>query len=65
MIDKTIITLNTEEARLFKMFREYQDDFTKLLDNNVFSFSNGSVEIHRDNDGKIRKIEIHKISFKS
>jgi hypothetical protein len=58
------IELTNEDADLFKDFRKYQDDFTVMLSNGVFNFKNGSCIIHRDNDGKIRKIEINKISFK-
>lgn len=58
------ITLTEEEAELFKTFREFQNDFSILLNNSVFSFKNGSIVIHRDDQGRIRKIEMHKIYFK-
>jgi len=59
------ITLTEKEAELFKRFRELQDDFKTLLDNSVFSFKNGSIVIHRDDLGKIRKIEMHKVYYKN
>jgi hypothetical protein len=59
------ITLSEKEAELFKEFREFQDDFKILLSNSVFSFKNGSIVIHRDDLGKIRKIEMHKVYYKN
>lgn len=59
------VELTVSEAELFKKFREFQDDFSTLLENSVFSFKNGSAVIHRDDQGNIRKIEMHKIYFKS
>lgn len=59
------IILTQDDAELFKLFREFQDDFKLLLDNSVFSFKNGSVVMHRDSEGQLRKIEMHKIYFKN
>jgi hypothetical protein len=64
-MEKEVTVILTEsEAELFKRFREFQDDFNVLLNNSVFAFKNGSIVIHRDDKGVIRKIEMHKIYFK-
>jgi len=64
-MEEISIILTPEDAELFKKFREFQDDFTIFLENSVFTFKNGSIVIHRDSEGSIRKIEMHKIYFKS
>jgi hypothetical protein len=63
-MEEVTVILTNEEAELFKRFREFQNDFNILLNNSVFSFKNGSIVIHRDDMGKIRKIEMHKVYFK-
>lgn len=62
---KYSIELTEYEIELFKKFREWQDDLELLNDSHFFIFKNGSMEIHRDDKGKIRKIEEHLIPFKS
>ena len=58
------IELSEYEIELFKKFREYQDDLEILEENNFFKFRNGSLTIHKNNDGRIMKIETNSISFK-
>ena len=63
-MEKVTIELTKQEAELFKLFREFQSEFELLVRNDVFSMKNGSIEIHKDDLGKIRKILINKIAFK-
>jgi len=42
------IELILEDAQLFKLFRQYQDQFKILLDNGVFDFIIGSKTIHKN-----------------
>lgn len=60
----TTVYLTTNEAKLFLEFRENQDDFMILKANGIFSTKNGSILIHKDEKGKIRKIETNQILFK-
>lgn len=58
------VELTEYEIELFKKFREYQTDIEILNDNDFFKFKNGSMVIHKNNDGNIMKIEKNFISFK-
>lgn len=57
------IELTDEDAELFKLFREYQDQFAILIKHRVFKFYRGSAVIHKD-EGKIMQININEIPFK-
>ena len=61
----TTIEIDDLEAEQFKLFRQYQNDFTALLESNFFTFKNGQAIVHRDNEGKLRIVEIKEIKFKS
>ena len=56
--------LTEYEIELFKKFRELQTDIEILNDNDFFSFRNGSITVHKNNDGNIMKIEKNFISFR-
>ena len=58
------VELTNEDAELFKRFREFQDDFIALLQSSFFTFKNGQAIIHRDQEGKLRIIEIKEIKWK-
>lgn len=58
------VELTEYEIELFKKFREYQTDIEILNDNDFFKFKNGSMVIHKNNDGNIMKIEKNFISFR-
>jgi len=58
------VELTEYEIELFKKFKEWQTDLELLNDNDFFKFKNGSIIIHKNNEGKIMKIEKNFISFK-
>lgn len=58
------VELTEYEIELFKKFKEWQTDIEILNDNDFFKFKNGSMVIHKNNDGNIMKIEKNFISFK-
>lgn len=58
------VELTEYEIELFKKFKEWQTDLELLNDNDFFGFKNGSIIIHKNNEGKIMKIEKNFISFK-
>jgi len=60
---QTAIYLTNEEAELFKCFRQFQDEFLILKTNGVFNLRNGRVIIHKDSDGKCRKIEVENVTY--
>lgn len=56
------IELNNEDAELFKLFRQYQDQFKTMLDEGVMTFINGRATIHKDALGEIALVEITSVS---
>jgi len=62
--NEVTIFLTPIDVELFRSFREHQTDFMVLLDNGVFSMKNGSLTIHYDDKGLVRKIESNQIKFK-
>lgn len=58
------VELTEYEIELFKKFKEWQTDIEILNDNDFFNFKNGSMVIHKNNDGNIMKIEKNFISFR-
>ena len=61
--EKTMtIELTNEDAELFKLFRQYQDQFKILIEEGVMKFSNGRATIHKDALGEIALVEITSVS---
>jgi hypothetical protein len=58
------VFLTPIDVELFKSFREHQTDFMVLLNNGVFDMKNGSLTIHYDDKGLVRKIESNQVKFK-
>ncbi len=58
------VELTEYEIELFKKFKEWQTDLELLNENDFFKFKNGSILIHKNNEGKIMKIEKNFISFR-
>jgi len=54
----TNIELTDQEVELFKQFRQYQDSFQKLLENNFFGIKGAAGIVHFDENSQIRKIEV-------
>jgi hypothetical protein len=51
------VELTTEEAELFKQFREYQDMFQLFLTHGLFNYQDGSIRLHYDHNSLVRKVE--------
>jgi hypothetical protein len=51
------IFLTPTDAELFKQWQHFYDVFNKLSNSGAFNVKNGSVEIHFDHEGTIKKIE--------
>ena len=58
-IEKAVETMG-----FHKKCEYYQADIQRLFDNEVFSLKNGSAIIHKDWEGRIRKIDINKVAWK-
>lgn len=59
------IEITKQEAEDFKKFREHQEIIERILSSGIKELKNGKITIHKDNNGKIRKIEINRVCFKS
>ena len=57
------IFLTTPEAIMFRDFQQFHKTFALLTSNGVFDIINGSVTIHFDSEGTIKKIERHDSLF--
>ena len=55
--------LTTPEAIMFKDFQQFHKTFALLCSSGVFDTKNGSIEMHFDAQGGIRKIERHNVLF--
>lgn len=64
-MEDVTITLNPIDAALFLEFRKHQTDFMVLFNNGIFTLKNGSLTIHKDSEGLVRKIEINQVLFKA
>lgn len=66
MIGETLtkIELTEKEAEIFLAFRQYQTEFMVLRNTGIFDLKNGSITIHKDDKGTVRKIETNTILFK-
>ena len=65
MTDNLInVSLTNEDAILFVEFRKLQDEFMILRKNGIFDVKNGSITIHFDSEGLVRKIETNEIKFR-
>lgn len=61
--DNITIILTTPEAILFREYQEFHQTFALLCTKGVFDMKNGSVTIHFDSAGTIKKIERHDSLF--
>ena len=59
-----IIIENDNDILMYQSFVDNVEDFILLLNNEFFSFKGGSFTIHRDGDGKIRKVERNDTVYK-
>lgn len=60
----TIEILNEELAAIMQLQKHYTD-IAVLIESGVFDFKNGHAIIHRDHEGKLRKVDLNLTRFKS
>lgn len=53
----TTIELTEKEAALFVEFQRMQDTWMKLVNSGAFKVKSGSVTLHMDEHGVLRKID--------
>ena len=57
MTDTVSIFISTPEMVHWKLFNEYYEPFTVMLNAGVFSIKNGSVALHFDHSGTLQTIQ--------
>jgi len=58
-VDKTILELTPDEAKLFLEFQKRYQFMNRLADNKAFEMKRGSIEVHFDNLGEVGSVDIH------
>ena len=53
------IDLSPDEVELFKFFREKQDEIIYMRQRGFWDFKKGQAICHRDDKGKLRKIDFN------
>lgn len=56
-----VVELTEENAKLFKLFMEYTDQFSFMVKSGVFDIKNGSAELHFGTNGRLVLIKKHTI----
>lgn len=52
------------EEELYREFLKNYNEYIVLKNAGIFDMRNGSMEIHYDTNGIVRKIEEHRVKFK-
>lgn len=60
----TMIEITHEELAAIMQLQKHYTDIATLIESGVFEFKNGQAVIHRDQDGKLRKVDINITRFR-
>lgn len=55
--------MTENEQRFLLLLGEHAETVLALVEGGVFGMRNGSVELHFDGEGKIRKVIKHQLTF--
>lgn len=55
---RATITVSINDFNAFRQLKEIYPDVITMLKSGVFDFKRGRAIIHRDDEGKLRKVEI-------
>ena len=61
----TTIIINGNDLIVLRMMQKISPDVVRFIEAGVFDFKSGRVIIHRDFEGKLRKIDIEITKFKT
>lgn len=59
------IELTNEELAIILQLRDHYADIVTMREAGVFDFKNGHAIIHRDHEGKLRKIDVNLTLYRS
>lgn len=62
-MDKVVVELTPEEAQLFILFRQHQQVFKTMAENNAFGVNRGNV-ILSFNEGRLDAIKFELLQYK-
>lgn len=60
----TTIIIGQCDIEVLRVMKSISPDIVNFMNAGVFDFKNGRAIIHRDSDGKLRKIDIETTKFK-
>lgn len=60
----TVIEVTNEELAAIMQLKKNYRDIATLIESGVFDFKNGQAVLHRDQDGKLRKVDINLTRFR-
>ena len=58
-MEEITVFLTTPEALAFREFQKFHEIFALMCKSGVFDTTNGSITMHFDSEGMIKKIERH------
>ena len=59
------ITLTRIELGTLQRMQKHLPEVVKLMDGGVFDLKNGQATIHKDSNGKVRRVELREVTFTS
>lgn len=60
----TSVSLTDEDARLFLLFREHQNDFLTMVESGVFKVRNGVAILNFNSDSQLTQIDFNIVRYK-
>lgn len=60
----TMVEVTNEELAAILQLKKNYSDIATLIESGVFDFKNGQAVIHRDQDGRLRKVDINLTRFR-
>lgn len=60
----TTLEISREELAAIMHLQKHYAEIATMIESGVFDFKNGHAIIHRDSDGKMRKIDINLTRFR-
>ena len=58
------VSLQDDEAELFKQFRQFQDVFSVIVKSGVFNIAGGKATLEFDFEGRLREIKVRNTTYR-
>jgi len=60
---KNLVYLSNEEMATLRRLNAYMPDISVMIESGVFDFKRGRALLHRDGEGRMRRIEIELVKW--